>query len=108
MTSLVSKSLNLLLAKVSLIRRLESMRKGLTQLYGITIGLIVLFVGVALMYMLPEYIINALNSTGVFSAATVSTATAQANSIRSLGFVVIVISVVWILFSVIGGNGPAA
>jgi membrane-anchored glycerophosphoryl diester phosphodiesterase (GDPDase) len=82
--------------------------KGVTQLYGITIGLIVLFVGVALMYMLPEYIIGALNSTGVFTAAQVSTALAQAGQVRSLGFVVIIISVIWIVFSVVGAPSPQA
>lgn len=76
------------------------------QLYGLTIGLIVLFVGVALMYMLPDYIISALNSTGVFSASDVSTANTQADSVRSLGFVVIIIAVIWLIFSVIGGSKP--
>jgi len=80
--------------------------KGVSQLYGMTIGLIVLFVGVALMYMLPDYIIAALNETGVFTAADVTTANTQADSVRSLGFVVIIIAVVWIIFSVIGGNKP--
>ena len=81
-------------------------RKGVSQLYGMTIGLIVLFVGVALMYMLPDYIIAALNETGVFTATDVSTANTQADSVRSLGFVVIIIAVVWIIFAVIGGNKP--
>lgn len=76
-----------------------------SQLYGLTIGLIVLFVGVALMYMLPDYIISALNSTAVFTPAQVALAQTQANSVRSLGFVVIIISVIWIVFSVIGGQG---
>jgi len=82
------------------------MRKGQTQLYGLTVGLIVLFVGVALMYMLPDYIISALNDTGVFSADDVTTANTQADSVRALGFVVIIIAVVWIIFSVIGGKSP--
>jgi membrane-anchored glycerophosphoryl diester phosphodiesterase (GDPDase) len=83
----------------------STIKKGLTQLYGITIGLITLFVGVALMYMLPDYIITALNSTAVFTNTTVALAQTQANSIRSLGFVVIIISVIWLIFSVIGGQG---
>lgn len=78
------------------------------QLYGLTIGLIVLFVGVALMYMLPDYIIEALNDTGVFQPADYTTANTQADTIRSLGFVVIIIAVVWIIFSVIGGQGSGA
>jgi len=83
-------------------------KKGVTQLYGLTVGLIVLFVGVALMYMLPDYIIAALNDTGVFSATDVDTANTQADSVRALGFVVIIIAVVWIIFSVIGGKGGGA
>jgi len=77
-----------------------------SQLYGLTIGLIVLFVGVALMYMLPDYIISALNETGVFSASDVTTANTKADSVRALGFVVIIIAVVWLIFSIIGGSGP--
>jgi len=80
-------------------------RKGVAQLYGLTVGLIVLFVGVALMYMLPEYIITSLNATGVFNASDVANAKAKADQIRALGFVVIIIAVVWIIFSVIGGKG---
>jgi len=81
-------------------------KKGVSQLYGLTIGLIVLFVGVALMYLLPDYIIAALNNTGVFTAADVATANSQADSTRSLGFVVIIIAVVWLIFAVIGGGAP--
>ena len=91
------------------IKSQEGKTKGITQLYSLTIGLIILFVGVALMYMLPEYIVGALNNTSVFSTATVTTAIAQINSIRALGFVVIIISVIWIIFSVIGsGQGAPA
>lgn len=89
-------------------------------MFGFAIGLIVLFVGVALAYMVPEYVIGALNATGQFclgynttpaecvsSSATccvsdsASVATTQAGQVRSLGFVVIVISVVWMLISII-------
>lgn len=85
-------------------KKLNAKAKGVAM-FGFAIGLIVLFVGVALMYMLPEYIISALNATSTFSATTVSTATTQAGQIRSLGFVVIVISVVWLLISVISKEG---
>jgi hypothetical protein len=83
-------------------------RKGMSQLYGITIGLIVLFVGVALMFMLPDYIIESLNDTGVFTTAQYTTASEKAGNIRDLGFVVIIIAVVWLIFSVIGGKGGGA
>ena len=73
-------------------------------LFSFTIGLITLFVGVALMYMLPEYIIGALNQTGTFEASDVSTAKQKADQIRAIGFVVIIISVVWMLISVIAGK----
>ena len=60
------------------------------------------------MYMLPEYIISALNSTGTFEAADVTTATEKADQIRAVGFVVVVISVVWMLISVISGGAKAS
>ena len=77
--------------------------KGLA-LFGLVIGLIVLFVGVALMYMLPEYIIGALNQTSTFTAATVAQAYAKADQVRGIGFVVVIIAVVWVMISVMAGG----
>jgi membrane-anchored glycerophosphoryl diester phosphodiesterase (GDPDase) len=76
-------------------------------LFGFAIGLIVLFVGVALMYMLPELIINQLNNTTIFTAGTVATAQAKIDSVRGIGFVVIIIAVIWMLISVVAGKQGA-
>lgn len=78
---------------------LHSKRKGVAW-FGFITGLITLCVGIALMYILPEYIIGALNSTGTFSSSAISTATQKADQARALGFVVVVIGLVWM---VIGG-----
>ena len=100
--------------------------KGLA-LYTFTVSLIILFCGVALMYMLPEYIINTLNATGVFNTGTCyayntsagqcgtaatnccewltyHNADEKAGQVRSLGFVVIIIAVVFMIFSVMGSG----
>lgn len=97
-------------------------------LFSFVIGLLVLFIGVALMYLLPDYIIGALNSTGIMSTggcyATNTTpaqctltvasccvrwnaeanATNNVNTLRSLGFVVIIIAVIWMVISIVAGG----
>jgi hypothetical protein len=65
-------------------------------------SLIALAVGVALVYVLPEYIIGVLNTTGLFTAATVATATTQVNTLRAIGWLVVVISLIWMVVGVIG------
>jgi beta-lactamase regulating signal transducer with metallopeptidase domain len=79
-------------------------RKGFGYLLPLAIGLITLSVGLTLVYILPEYIISALNSTSAFTAATIAAAQTAVNSIRALGYVVIVISVIWVLIAVISGG----
>ena len=78
--------------------------KGLAYLLPLAIGLITLTAGVAMMYILPEYIISALNETGTFSNTTIITATAKVGVIRNLGMAVIVIAIVWIIIAVISGK----
>jgi len=82
---------------------MENRLKGLA-LFSLAVGLIVLFVGVALMYLLPEYIIQTLNATGVFPNATVVEALAKANQIRGLGFLAIVVAVIWIAISALSSR----
>lgn len=73
----------------------------------IATGLIAVAVGIALMYMLPQYIISILNSTGLFSAAQVSTANAQIATVQALGFLVIIIGLLWVVIGVISEvRGP--
>lgn len=74
-------------------------------MYSLAIGLIVLFVGVAMMYMLPELIIYQLNETDIFPVADVATALDQAEQVRAIGFVVIIIAVIWMLISIISSKG---
>lgn len=79
-------------------------RKGLAYLLPLAIGLITLTAGVAMMYILPEYIISALNATGTFTADTITTATTKVGVVRNLGMAVIVIAIVWIIIAVISGK----
>ena len=65
------------------------------------LSLITLAAGVALMYVLPEYIVSILNQTGLFTAATVATAITQVGTVRTIGFLVIIISLIWMVISVI-------
>ena len=74
-------------------------------LFAFVVGLIILFVGVALMYVLPEYIIYALNQTGTFQNAQVLTALTQVSQLRSLGFVVVVIAIIWMIIAIVAGGG---
>ena len=78
--------------------------KGLAYLLPLAIGLITLTAGVAMMYILPEYIISALNETGTFTSATITTATTKVGVVRNLGMAVIVIAIVWIIIAVISGK----
>ena len=95
-------------------------------LFAFVIGLVILFVGIALMYMLPEYIIGALNNTGAFNNGacyaynttpaqcgdaatncceylTIHNAYSQVTQLRSLGFVVVVIAIIWMIISIVAG-----
>jgi hypothetical protein len=56
------------------------------------------------MYMLPEYVIYTLNASGVFPVADVNTAIAKAGQVRALGFVVIIIAVLFMMFAIMGGK----
>lgn len=79
----------------------SSLLKGAGLLTFMT-SLIALAVGVMLVYTLPEYILTVLNGTGLFGAATVATATTQVNTLRAIGWLVVVISLIWMVVSVIG------
>lgn len=68
-------------------------------------SVLLLCVGVALVYILPDYVIKTLNDTAVFGVSTVNTANTQLATIRGVGFAVIVISVLWLIISVVAGAG---
>jgi hypothetical protein len=65
-------------------------------------SLIALAVGVMLVYTLPEYILTTLNNTALFSAATVATAQTQVTTLRAIGWLVVIISLIWMVVGVIG------
>jgi hypothetical protein len=79
------------------------------------------------MYMLPEYVIYTLNASGVFNTGdcyaynttpnqcgtaltncceflTIHNAVVKAGQVRALGFVVIIIAVLFMMFAIMGGK----
>ena len=105
--------------------------KGLAYLLPLAIGLITLTAGVAMMFILPEFILSALNDTGeggllqTGSCHTWNTSAGQCPTtaatccvdydvyynartklavVRNLGMAVIVIAIVWIIIGVISGK----
>lgn len=82
--------------------------KGINWLVPIATGLIGVAAGVALLYLLPEYLLTVLNDTALFAAATTTEAQTAIDSIQALGFFVVVISMIWLVIGVIsaskGGN----
>ena len=74
-------------------------------LLPLAIGMITLAAGVTLMFILPEYLIYILNTTGQFAASTITNATTQLGVVRGVGMAVIVISLIWIIIWMISGAG---
>jgi hypothetical protein len=74
-------------------------------LFNVAMSVLLLCVGVALVYIVPDYVIKALNDTAVFSVSTVNTANTQLGLVRGAGFAVIIISVIWLIISVVAGVG---
>lgn len=77
--------------------------KGIAWMFPLTIGIILLAVGVVLMYILPEYIMGALTETGTFNETLIQTARDKVETVQNLAIVVITIGMVWILIGIVGG-----
>lgn len=58
------------------------------------------------MYVIPDYVIKAINDTAVFTGSTVATANTQLATVRAAGFAVIIIGVIWVIVSVVIGGAP--
>jgi hypothetical protein len=78
--------------------------KHIKELVAIATGLIAVAAGIALMYVLPQYIVSILNSTGLFTAAQITTANTSVATIQALGFLVVIIGLLWIVIGVISDN----
>jgi hypothetical protein len=83
---------------------MKSKLKG-AAMFAFAIGLVTLMVGVALMYILPEFVIATIAATGTFNATAIATARAQLTTVQGVGFAVIILSLVWLIIAVIGGKG---
>lgn len=84
------------------LQKTETKVKG-ANMYGFAIGIVLVAVGVTFMYILPTFIISTLNSTGIFSAASVATANTQIAQVQAIGFGVIAIGLIFAMVSVISG-----
>ena len=77
--------------------------KGISWLIPVATGAVGVIVGVTLMYLIPPYLIDVLNQTGLFT--DVSAANTAIAAIQGLGFFVVVISMIWLVIGVISGGG---
>lgn len=78
--------------------------KKITWLIPLVTGLIGVSVGVTLMYVLPAYVISILNTTGLFNTSMVNTAYTQVQTIQAIGFLVVVISLIWLVIGMISAG----
>ena len=76
-------------------------------LFQIVMGVLLLCIGVALMYIIPDYVIKAINDTAIFTGSTVTTANTQLGTVRTAGFAVVIISVIWLIVSIVIGGGSS-
>lgn len=75
------------------------------NLWALAMGIILLAIGVTFLYTIPDYVISVMNETGMFSASDISEANTKVDNIRNIGFIVIFIAVVFMIFGVFGGKG---
>lgn len=75
--------------------------KHVLWLLEIVTGLIGVSVGVALMYLLPPYIIGILNNTGLFTAAAVTSANNAVTTILAIGFLITIIGLFWVVLGIV-------
>lgn len=74
-------------------------------LVPIVTGLIAVSAGVALMYVLPPYIVSILNQTGLFTSAQITAANSAIQTVQALGFLVVVIGLLWIVIGIVSASG---
>lgn len=73
------------------------------NLYSFAISIILVSVGVVFIYLLPPYIINTLGNSTVFAAGDIATANARLGQVQGVGFAVIILGLIFMLVSVVGG-----
>lgn len=81
-----------------------SQNKNISWLVPIATGTIAVAAGVALLYLLPPYIVSILNATALFTAAQVAAATAAITTITALSFLVIVIGMLWVVIGIVSSQ----
>jgi type IV secretory pathway component VirB8 len=78
--------------------------KNIDWLVPIATGTIAVAAGVALLYLLPPYIVSILNQTALFTVAQVAAATAAITTITALSFLVIVIGMLWVVIGIVSSQ----
>lgn len=84
-----------------------AMLKGTKKIHWIVpiaTGCIAVTAAVALMYMLPPYIVALLNNTGLFAAADVAAASAAVTTVLAICFLIIVIGLLWIVIGIVSAK----
>lgn len=82
---------------------MKSLLKG-ANMFTFAIGLVLITMGVTFMYILPPYIISVLNGTGIFTDASLASATTAIGQVQGVGFAVIMIGLVFMIVSVVSGR----
>lgn len=72
-----------------------------SALASFAISIVGLALAVTLLFILPEFIIDALNDTAVFDASDITDAQTKVDQVRNIGYVVIIISVVMLIAGVV-------
>ena len=78
--------------------------KKIHWLVPIATGAIAVCAAVALMYVLPPYIISILNSTALFTAAQVAAATAAVTTVTAIAFLVVIIGLLWVVIGIVSSQ----
>jgi multisubunit Na+/H+ antiporter MnhB subunit len=78
--------------------------KKIHWLVPIATGAIAVCAAVALLYVLPPYIISILNQTALFTAAQVAAATAAVTTVTAICFLVMVIGLLWVVIGIVSSQ----
>ena len=80
--------------------------KNIQWLVPIATGTIAVAAGTALLYLLPPYIVSILNATALFTAAQVASATSAITTVIAVGFLIIIIGLMWVIIGIVSsGSG---
>ncbi len=97
-------TINPLVKLMAELQKFQETRK-VYWLIPLVTGLIGVAVGITLMYLLPTYVISILNTTGIFTNDSVVAANTAVTGIQAIGFLVTMISLIWVIIGVVSAGG---